>query len=259
MKKSLLSIVFVSLFVFSAGFAFGQCTPDPLVTDPEGNGEMVPDTIEAQENVPLNLTLTIICPDTASVGSSGHITIDHIVVKSLLNKPAWLSYACNPSNCELPAGEAKCVLATGTPPLGSAGYTSITVLVDVYSLILGTPVCVTCPTNPDGYDSGMPLVVHVSPAASVEENTHSTFGVIEPQPNPFNSTMKLGCYTETPQTVSLRVFDMVGSEVYSENLNTNAGENYFNFNGGNLNDGVYFYSIKDASNRVITEKFIKSR
>jgi len=258
MKKSLLYFVFVSLFVFSAGFAFGQCTPGPL-TDPEGNGEMDPDTIEAQENVPLNLTLTIICPDTASVGSSGHITIDHIVVRSLLNKPAWLSYVCNPSNCELPAGEAKCVLATGTPPLGSAGYTSITVLVDVYALIVGTPVCVTCATNPDGYDSGMPLVVHVSPAASVTEHNYNAFGIIEPQPNPFNSTTKLGCFTETPQTVKLRVYNMVGGEVYSEDLNTNAGENYFNFNGNNLNDGVYFYSITDENKRVITEKFIKSR
>lgn len=258
MKKSLLYFVFVSLFVFSAGFSFGQCTPDPSIVDPDGTGRMDPDTIEAQELVNTGITLTIIAPDTASVGG-GSITIDHITLRSLQNKPSWLNYVCTPSACEFNGSEARCVLITGTPPAGSAGYTSITVLVDVYSMILGTPVCVTCATSPDGYDSGMPLVVHVSAAASVAENTHSTFGVIEPQPNPFNSTTKLGCFTETPQTVKLRVYNMVGGEVYSENLNTNAGENYFNFNGSDLNDGVYFYSIMDENKRVITEKFIKSR
>ena len=50
MKKSLHYFVACIMFVFYTGIAFGRCTPDPLVTDPEGNGEMVPDTLEVWEN-----------------------------------------------------------------------------------------------------------------------------------------------------------------------------------------------------------------
>lgn len=259
MKKSLLYFVFSVLFVFMTGFAFGQCTPDPNLVDPDGTGRMDPDTIEATVGVPTNVTATIICPDTASLGAQGHLDIHHITLRSLQNKPAWMSYACNPANCEFPSGVAKCVLITGTPLPSDTGYTNITVLVDVWNTIMGTPVCATCTTYPNGYDSGMPLVVRVHPAGyNVAELEYKGFGTLAPQPNPFTSTTKLGCYTERPQTVSLRVFDILGKEVYNEKANTNAGENYFVFNGSNLNDGVYFYSVIDAQNHVITKKIIKS-
>lgn len=259
MKKTLLYFVFAILFMFSAGFAFGQCTPDPTIIDPDGTGRMDPDTIEATVGVNTNVTATIICPDTATLGTQGHLEIHHITVRSLQNKPSWLNYVCNPSNCEFPSQVAKCVLITGTPLPADTGYTSITVLVDVFNTIGGITVCATCVQYPNGYDAGMPLVVHVSQAVAVSEFDYKDFNIIEPKPNPFNTMTKIGCYTVTPQTVSLRVFDMVGKEVYNEIANTNAGENYFTFNGSDLNDGLYFYSLTDGQNRVITKKFIKSR
>ncbi|HNW90044.1 MAG TPA: T9SS type A sorting domain-containing protein [Bacteroidales bacterium] len=260
MKKTLLYFVFAILFMFSAGFAFGQCTPNPAIIDPDGTGRMDPDTIEATVGVATNVVATIICPDTATLGTQGHLEIHHITLRSLQNKPAWLNNVCNPSNCEFPSQEAKCVLITGTPLPADTGYTSITVLVDVWNTIMGTPVCATCTTYPNGYDAGMPLVVWVHPAGyNVAEIEHKGFGILPAQPNPFTTTVKLGCYTETPQTVTLRVFDMVGKEVYNEIANTNAGENYFSFNGSDLNDGLYFYSLTDGQNRVITKKFVKSR
>jgi len=254
MKKTLFLFVTAIFFSFYVGKSYGQCTPDPLVTDPEGNGEMVPDTLEAIETVPLNQTLTIIGPDTANIGT-GTITIHHVTVKSLQNKPTWLSYVCNPSTCEFVSTASRCVLTTGTPPAGSAGFYPITVLVDVYVSILGTPVAVAT-----DYNSGMPLVVWVHPASwGITEFANKGFGIIPPQPNPFNNETKIGCYTDKAQTVSFKVVDMVGKEVYSEKLNTNAGENYFNFNGNNLSNGIYFYSVIDAQNHVITKKMIKSK
>ncbi len=166
MKKTLLFFVFAILFMFSTGFAFGQCTPDPSVTDPEGNGEMSPDTIEVTELTPFSMFVTYICPDTAYIGGGGHVNLHHITIRSIPNKPAWLNFVCNPSNCEFPAGVAECILFTGTPPSGSAGYISLTVLVDVWNTIIGTPVCVTCTTYPNGYDGFMPMVVWVHPTGS---------------------------------------------------------------------------------------------
>jgi len=252
MKKTLLFFIVCTLFIFYSGNSFGQCTPNPLVTDPEGNGEMVPDTLEAIETVPLNQTATIIAPDTAHYQGST-INIHHITLKSLLNKPSWLNYQCNPANCEFTGSVSSCVLATGTPPAGSAGFYPVGVIVDIY-VVIGIPVVVAA-----NYNSGIPLVVWVHPASwGITEQVYKGFGVINPQPNPFHNTVKLGCYTETSQHVSLKVMDMVGQEVYSENINSNAGENFFLFNGSNLANGIYFYSITDSQNRVITKKMIKS-
>ena len=103
------------------------------------------------------------------------------------------------------------------------------------------------------------MIVWVHPSGTgVTENVHKGFGIMEAQPNPFNNTVKVGCYTETAQNVKLRVVDMVGQEVYSEKLSTNAGDNFFQFNGSELSNGIYFYSVIDAQGRVITKKMIKS-
>jgi hypothetical protein len=258
MKKTLLFFLACTLILFYTGRSFGQCTPDPSVTDPEGNGEMVPDTLEAIETVALNQTVTIIAPDAATFLGSP-ISILYIAVKNLQNKPSWLTYACTPSNCQFTGSVSRCVQTTGTPPAGSAGFYNVTVLVDVFVTSLSGPFCFSCSFYPNGYDSGMPLVVWVHPASwGVTEQIYKGFGIINPKPNPFSNTVTLGCYTENPQNVSLKVLDMVGQEVYSENLSTVTGENYFRFNGSDLANGIYFYSITDARNHIITKKMIKS-
>lgn len=254
MKKTLLYLLLCLSFVFYSGLSFGQCTPDPGVTDPEGNGEMVPDTLEVAENTPFSQVLTIIAPDTASVGSMGHINLHHITLKSLQNKPAWLSYICNPSSCEFVGTASRCVLTTGTPPVGSAGFYPVDVIVDVYAIILGQSVLVQ-----SDYNSGMPFVIWVHPEGwGIEDNVYKGFGLHEPQPNPFNNKTQIGCYTETPQWITFKVMDMLGGVVYNERTFTNAGTNYFNVDGARLSSGIYFYSVTDAQNRVITKKMIKN-
>jgi hypothetical protein len=252
-------------FVLAAGLMFSyyaqaQCTPDAMVTDPEGNGEMVPDTIHAYENQALNLTLTIIAPDTASY-SGNVINIHHLTLRSLQNKPAWMNYACNPSNCEYNGTTAGCALITGTPPAGSAGTYAITVLVDVFVDMGGLigVVCVTCPSYPNGYDSGMPLIVIVHEAQGMESFQNTGFGIIPATPNPFSDEVKIGCNTTRPGTVSLDVFDMTGKVVYSENLNTISGDNYFEFDGSSLSRGSYFYTLTNSDNASITRKLVKTR
>ncbi len=254
MKKSLLFFVACMMFVFYAGVSFGQCTPDPTVTDPEGNGEMVPDTLEVGENSNFGERLTIIAPDTASVGSMGHINLHHIVVVGYQNKPSWLNTVCNPSNCEFIGTASRCVWASGFAPPASAGFYAVDVLVDVFASIAGVPVLVQ-----SNYNSGMPFVILVHPEGwGVTERVYKGFGIREAQPNPFNNTVQVGCFTEKAQNVSLKVVDMVGQEVYSEILNSKSGDNYFQFTGENLSNGIYFYSIIDAQGRVITKKMIKS-
>lgn len=252
MKKSLLLPLLTMVFGLWTSAAIAQCTPDPVVTDPEGNGEMVPDTLEGWEGTPMDLTLSIICPATADVGA-GSIPLHHITIKSITNKPAWMSYACNPGTCEYAAGVLQCALVTGTPPAGSAGTTTMDVLVDVYANMGGTPIQVAT-----DYNGGMPLVLIIHPAANVEEIGNTGFGLIPAQPNPFNNLMRIGCYSSDRRTCTLNIVDMVGNIIYTEKLITEAGNNYFTFSGANLTNGIYFYTIKDDRGNVVTRKMMKS-
>jgi hypothetical protein len=252
MKRSLLFACFTLLFAFWAQMSVAQCTPDVGLTDPEGDGAMAPDTLEAWEESPINTTLTIICPTSADVGG-GSIPIHHITIKSITNKPAWLSYACNPGTCEYAAGVNQCALVTGTPPSGSAGTIYMKVLVDVYMDLGGTPVLVS-----SNYDSGDTLVLIIHPPIYVEELTADGFGIISPAPNPFISTTRIGCYTENAQMVTLDVFDMIGNLVSTERLGAQSGENYFQFSGAELNAGVYFYRLTNERDQQITRKLVKS-
>jgi len=256
MKKYLHYFIACMMFVFYTSISFGQCTPDPLVTDPEGNGEMVPDTMEVWENEPVGITLTVIAPDTASLGALGHLNIDHITVKSLQNAPSWVAYQCNPTNCEFVGTESRCVWVSTTSVTSAPGFYPVDVLVDVYAN-LGLAGIVQVETN---YNSGMPLIIWVHPAGwGVTERAYKGFGIREAKPNPFTNTVKIGCYTEAAQTVKLKVIDMVGNEVYNEQLYAGAGESYFQFNGSDLSNGIYFYSLIDEQNRVITKKFVKTK
>lgn len=254
MKKNLLFVCLMMCLMFWAGFSFGQCTPDPL-TDPEGNGEMSPDTLEGVENTPMSTTLTIIAPDTASVGG-GTINLHHITIKSITNKPTWLSYACNPGNCEYNAGQLQCALVTGTPPTGSAGTIVMDVLVDVY-VDFGVPLGVVRVAT--DFNSGNQLVLIIHPEnIGIKESENATFDVIQNQPNPFSGQTRIGCTTGNSELLTLSVIDLLGNLVYTEQLNTQRGENYFSFTGSQLNSGVYFYTIANSENVKVTRKMVKN-
>ncbi len=252
MKKLLLLASMAIMLMFWTISASAQCTPDPLVTDPEGNGEMVPDTLEGWEGTPMNLTLSIICPTNAVVNTTS-ILLHHITIKSIGNKPAWMSYATNPASGEFAAGSLQCALVTGTPTVGSAGYTTMSVIVDVYANVGGMALLAAT-----DYNSGMPMVLWIHPALGVDEMGNSGFGAIAPKPNPFNEQMHIGCYANDNRTASLKVMDMVGNLIYTETISTNVGENYFVFSGSELSNGIYFYTISDDRGNSTTKKMIKS-
>jgi hypothetical protein len=253
MKKSLLFSVLFTGLIFWAGFSFGQCTPNPWVTDPEGNGEMVPDTLYGIETVPMDLTLTIIGPDTASAGGYGHINLDSIIIKSIQNKPGWLSYACDNPNCRYVASALQCARVTGTPPAASADTIYLNVMVDAWIHIGIIPVQAATNTN------GGTIVLIIHPAIwGTTDYKNTNFEVIQNQPNPFVDKTKIGCFTKNTETVNLSVVDILGNTIYSEQMSATSGENFFRFDGSQLNSGMYFYTITDSQNHKVSRKMVKA-
>ena len=75
--------------------------------------------------------------------------------------------------------------------------------------------------------------------------TNSTFSLFQNYPNPFNPTTTISLSLMKNSYVTLKVFDMLGREVaILINETLSAGNHKIQFDGSNLESGVYFYEIK---------------
>ncbi|KAA0244619.1 MAG: T9SS C-terminal target domain-containing protein, partial [Chlorobiota bacterium] len=75
-------------------------------------------------------------------------------------------------------------------------------------------------------------------------------------PNPFNPTTTISYSIKTSGEVSLKVYDMLGTEVASlVNENQEAGNYSVTFNASNLPSGIYVYALT-SGNFVDTKKLI---
>lgn len=83
---------------------------------------------------------------------------------------------------------------------------------------------------------------------TVEVTRAISYELSQNHPNPFNPTTTI--YFSIPQNsfVTLKVYDVLGSEVAElVNGQVDAGVQKVNFNAINLNSGMYFYTLKAGS------------
>jgi thiol-disulfide isomerase/thioredoxin len=74
--------------------------------------------------------------------------------------------------------------------------------------------------------------------------TPEKFELVQNYPNPFNPSTTIKYNIAKSSYVTLKVYNILGSEVASlVNRNLKAGEYQLQFNAGNLSSGVYFYKI----------------
>jgi len=76
----------------------------------------------------------------------------------------------------------------------------------------------------------------------VQQYYNDTFGVSN-APNPFNINTIINYTTQISGLVDFKVYNSTGALVHQENLKSIAGKNNFEFNRGNLQSGVYYYTI----------------
>ena len=83
-----------------------------------------------------------------------------------------------------------------------------------------------------------------------------SYGLSQNYPNPFNPTTAITYSIPENSFVTLKVYDVLGSEVADlVNGEVEAGVHKVNFSGVDLNSGVYFYTIK-AGNFSETKKLM---
>lgn len=75
-------------------------------------------------------------------------------------------------------------------------------------------------------------------------------------PNPAGESTEIIYNTSSPAYVSLKVMDVTGNEVTSQNLNSFAGENRFKINTAQFAAGVYYVTLS-LDGKILTKKLIK--
>ncbi|KXK48050.1 MAG: glycosyl hydrolase family 88 [Chlorobi bacterium OLB5] len=86
-------------------------------------------------------------------------------------------------------------------------------------------------------------------------NQPNQFRLHQNYPNPFNPTTSIRYDIPQSSQITIKVYDILGKEVFSFNEYKLAGSYEVKFDGSNLASGMYFYSIKaETSQRdVFTE------
>ena len=99
---------------------------------------------------------------------------------------------------------------------------------------------------------GGTLVTNVSPRREINI-LPSAYLLYQNFPNPFNPTTVIRYTILNPKFVSLKVYDILGTEVATlVGEEKPAGEYEVDFSGEGLTSGVYFYQLK-------TESFIQTK
>ena len=74
-------------------------------------------------------------------------------------------------------------------------------------------------------------------------------------PNPFNGTTTISVTLTEQKPVNVKVYNAIGTLVFSKNIEGTAGTNNVTFDGGQLSSGVYYYTVT-AGNQQATKKMI---
>jgi hypothetical protein len=86
----------------------------------------------------------------------------------------------------------------------------------------------------------------------------SDFSVEQNYPNPFNGTTAVKVSLQKVSNVDLKVFDMVGRQVYSIPSKTyNAGSSMLEIDGSSLSKGIYTYTVTVNGSSVSNKMIIK--
>jgi hypothetical protein len=254
MKRTLLAVC-----VLVCGLkASAQCIPNPLYADSVFG--VWPDTTENFAAGVLNVfysdTMNLIVPNNTSDIDPDLPSqqIDSVRFDGIDNLPPGISVICNsqtPSPCTFLPAQLGCGLLEGTPT--AAGTYELVLNVTAYVNFLGFPVEV--PYSFEGYE------IVVASATGVDDVAPLTLGQVQTVPNPFTNRTSIEFTLNKPSLARLKVFNLVGEELWRETVQAKGGVNRVPFEAARLprmESGIYLYKV-EAGDRTFTGRMVVNR
>ncbi len=249
MIRNILALILLVL----AGGVGAQCTPDPLYTDSVYG--VWPDTTTnfAPANLGQNYTqqLDLIVPTNAGELGLPALPLDSVHFEGITGLPPGLTYACNsqtPANCTYLPSLLGCGIITGVPL--QTGTFELTLDVIGYGFFLGNVV------SEEHSFTGYRIIV--TDGLSVGGPIAPGLGEVRNVPNPFTARTAFEFELGKAAEVDVRVFNLLGDELWKTRINGKGGVNKVNFDGGHLPEGVYLYKI-ETNKETFTGRMILHR
>ena len=229
-----------------AGAMYAQpCTPDPLYADsvfgvwPDTTTNFMSGTV----GVVYAQQMDIIVPENAGEidPNFSFVTIDSIALTGIDGLPAGLEVTCasqTAASCTYLAGVLGCGVIQGVPT--NPGMYELTLNVMAHGNFLGNVMSI--PYSFTGYR------IEVDGEISVGELDGPILGASRNVPNPFTARTSIEFSLAAAGTVQVRVFNLLGEELWTRTVDGRPGLNKVAFEGGDLGDGVYLYKVETGQN-----------
>ena len=236
--RSLLGII---AFGSVAAVLAQPCTPDPFYQDSLYG--IWPDTttnfVSGNVGSPYEQVLNLIVPEDAGVvdPTFAGVILDSVRFDGVTGLPPGLSVACasqTSAPCTYLTGVLGCGVIQGTPT--QEGEYPLTLNVTAYTTLFGN-------TIPIAQEFGGYHITINGPAAIAETALFGS-GSVRTVPNPFSVRTSIEFTMNRSADVRLRVFNLLGEEMWGQRVQGKVGTNRIPFESGSLPDGVYFYKVE---------------
>jgi hypothetical protein len=76
-------------------------------------------------------------------------------------------------------------------------------------------------------------------------------------PNPTQNEVNVAFNSPVSETINVRIFDMVGKTILTNELGVSEGDNKFSFDLSDLNKGIYFVELNTSSERIVKKLILE--
>lgn len=221
-----------------------QCTPNQLYADSVFG--VWPDTIQDFDPGFVGSfysdTLNILTPHNAGDIDPlfSIFTIDSIALNSVTGLPPGLSIVCNSQTgaaCTYLPQQVGCGLIQGTPTLAGNYPISLDVIAYAHAPLFGAQ---ELPQVFTGYS------INISMGAGVDEMPIATLSHVRNVPNPVTDRTNIEFNLAKAGEVKVKVYDLVGAELWTGQLLGKPGLNRMPFEATKLESGIYLYTVSSA-------------
>jgi hypothetical protein len=208
----------------------------------------------ATVNVPYHQELNLIVPHLATEINPTYpnYPIDSIVFNGVTaGLPPGLTVACNSQTaapCTYLPAQLGCGVIQGTPT--QMGTFNMTLTVTGYFTAFGTAV--PYPISFTGYR------IVVGEPAGINELAPIGLAGVRTVPNPFASRTFIEFQLARASDARVRVFNLLGDELWNQRVQGKAGLNRVPFEASQLQEGVYLYKV-ETGREAFTGRMMLSR
>jgi hypothetical protein len=252
MKRTLLPAL---LLLIAGPLAAQVCTPNTLYQDSLYG--IWPDTTTnfavGVVNEPYTQQLDLIVPQNAGVVNPlfEGVVLDSVQFLGVQGLPPGLSVACasqTPASCSYLTGQLGCGLIQGTPI--TTGTFNLTLSVRAFANLFGNPVPI------EQQFGGYRIII--TNGQSVNEIMAPQLAGVRNVPNPFGNRTHVEFQLGRAGDVRVRVFNLLGEELWSTLVQGRAGTNRVLFDASNMPEGVYLYKV-ESGREAFTGRMLLNR